>query len=140
MRNSVFVDASAWIGIIDENDRLHGTAQRTYNELLVKKTPFTTINWTVYEAISLVKGRRGYSQAYALWERITTPDLVTLVQITEEIEAAALNIFWRYRDKTWGVVDCASLVVMELMACEAAFAFDGHFKEASKQYGFRVIP
>lgn len=128
MRNSVFVDASAWIGIIDENDRLHETAQRTYNELLVKKTPFTTINWTVYEAISLVKGRRGYSQAYALWERITTPDLVTLVQITEEIEAAALNIFWRYRDKTWGVVDCASLIVMERMACGAAFAFDGHFK------------
>ncbi|MBM3236043.1 PIN domain-containing protein [Candidatus Poribacteria bacterium] len=140
MRNSVFIDASAWIGIIDENDRRYEIAQRTYNELLANKTPLTTINWTVYEAISLVKGRRGYSQAYTLWERITTSRLVTLVRITEDIEAAALNIFWRYRDKIWGVVDCASLVVMERMDCEAAFAFDGHFKESSRQYGFQVIP
>lgn len=43
MRNSVFIDASAWIGIINENDRRHEIAQRTYNELLAKKTPLTTI-------------------------------------------------------------------------------------------------
>jgi len=140
MRNSTFVDASAWVATVDENDWNYERAQRIYHELLNQKTPLTTTNWTAHEAITLTKSRIGYSQALTLWERITNSKLVTLVRITEEIEKTALNIFWRFRDKTWGVVDCASLVVMERMACEAAFAFDGHFKEASRQYGFRVIP
>jgi predicted nucleic acid-binding protein len=140
MKNSTFVDASAWIATVDESDQNYERAQRIYRELLANKTPLTTTNWTAHEAIILTKSRIGYSQAFTLWERITASKLVTLVRITEEIEAVALNIFWRYRDKTWGVVDCASLVVMERMACEAAFAFDGHFKEASRQYGFQVIP
>jgi len=140
MRNSTFMDASAWVATVDENDWNYEGARRIYRELLTKRIPLTTTNWTVYEAITLTKSRIGYSQAFTLWERITDSNLVTLVRITEDIETAALNIFWRFRDKTWGVVDCASLVVMERMACEAAFAFDGHFKEASRQYGFRVIP
>lgn len=50
-----------------------------------------------------------------------------------------MEIFWRYRDKTWGVVDCSSLVVMRALEFQRAFAFDAHFVEASRQFGFTVL-
>jgi uncharacterized protein len=55
-------------------------------------------------------------------------------------EARAIDLFFTYRDKTWGVVDCSSLVAMEDLGCRLAFGFDRHFTEASRQRGFEVLP
>ena len=62
-----------------------------------------------------------------------------LVAIDEGIEREALELFWRFQDKTWGVVDCSSLVVMEAVGSRSAFAYDEHFVEASRQFGFNVV-
>lgn len=39
----------------------------------------------------------------------------------------------------WGVVDCASLIIMERLGCKTVFAYDRHFVEASQQRGFVVL-
>jgi predicted nucleic acid-binding protein len=140
MNSPVLVDASAWIAIVDRGDYYHSIAQSTYDDLLTDEVLLVTTNWTGYEALSIVKSRIGYTQMISLWEQLNDPETVRLVYITEEIELAGLDIFLRYRDKTWGVVDCASLVVMDMAGCNQAFAFDTHFREASRQRGFEVIP
>lgn len=86
-----------------------------------------------------MKTKLGYQQAERLWERMVRPSVVTLIKVNERIEAAALQLFWRYQDKDWGVVDCSSLRIMEETGCQQAFAFDRHFTEASKQYGFSLV-
>ncbi len=101
--------------------------------------PLITSTWTAYEALTIVKTRLGYNQAERLWERIQRPSVVDLVTVDERIEAEALELFWEYKDKDWGVVDCASLVVMDGTDCRQAFAFDRHFVEASQQYGFSLV-
>ena len=63
-----------------------------------------------------------------------------LVRVTEDIETRALDLFFAYQDKSWGVVDCANLVVMEDLGCRQAFGFDHHFLEASRQRGFELLP
>ena len=97
------------------------------------------IQWTAYEALTIVKAKLGYGQAERLWRRIQRPSVVELVTVDERIEAEALDLFWRYKDKDWGVVDCASIVVMDGTGCRQAFAFDRHFMEASQQYGFLLV-
>jgi len=62
-----------------------------------------------------------------------------MIRVNPEIESAALKLFWRYRDKEWGVVDCASLVIMERTGCKTVFCYDRHFAEASRQRGFAVL-
>jgi len=64
---------------------------------------------------------------------------VELVAVDEQIERDALELFWRYQDKTWGVVDCSSLVVMEAVGSRSAFAYDKHFVDANRQFGFTVV-
>ena len=139
MSEPVFVDASAWVALTNTKDRYYTDATSIYRRLLQSATPLITSTWTAYEALTIVKVKLGYSQAERLWRRIQRPSVVELVTVDERIEAEALDLFWRYKDKDWGVVDCASIVVMDGTGCRQAFAFDRHFMEASQQYGFLLV-
>jgi predicted nucleic acid-binding protein len=139
MSEPVFVDASAWVAITNRRDRNHGEATKIFQRLLRSSTALVTTNWTADEALTIVKSRLGYSQAERLWRRMTSRAIVELVAVDEQIEGEALELFWRYQDKTWGVVDCSSLVVMQAVGSRSAFAYDAHCVEASRQYGFGVV-
>jgi predicted nucleic acid-binding protein len=139
MTQPVFVDASAWVAIANRRDTNHTEAAQIYRRLLESPTLLITTTWTTYEALTIVKSRLGFSQAQRLWDRMKSRSVVHLVWIDEQIEREALEIFWLYKDKKWGVVDCSSLVVMRAVGCRQAFAYDGHFIEASRQFGFSVV-
>jgi predicted nucleic acid-binding protein len=81
-----------------------------------------TTNWTAYEALTIAKSRLGFSQAEQLWDRIKSRAVIELVAVDEPIEREALKLFWRYQDKTGGMVDCSSLVVMYAVGCHHVFA------------------
>lgn len=140
MKQAVFVDASAWVAIINRRDAYHGVALDVYRELLASKAPLFTTSWTAYEALSLLKGRIGYEAAEKLWQILCDVRLVRLVRVGRALEAQGLKMFFDYRDKTWGVVDCTSLALMQLVACRRAFAFDSHFREAGRQQGLEILP
>ncbi len=107
MSEPVFVDASAWVAITNRKDRNHKEAAQIYRRLLESRTLMITTTWTSYEALTIVKSRLGFRQAERLWERIKSRAVVDLIWIDEKIEGAALQLFWRYKDKRWGVVDCS---------------------------------
>jgi uncharacterized protein len=138
MSQSVFVDASAWVAVTNRKDRNHREAVQIFRRFLGSSTRLVATTWTAYEALTIVKSRLGFSQAERLWARIRSRSVVDLVWIDEEIERDALELFWRYEDKKWGVVDCSSLLVMKAVECRQAFAYDAHFIEASRQFGFSV--
>ena len=140
MDNSpVFVDASGWIAIVSADDRNHKSAKLAYQKIVTQKTRIITTNWTLYEALSIIKDRIGHSQALSLWDLVRRFPLISLVKVTDDIETAGVGLFFRYTDKTCGVVDCTSLIVMEKTGCFKALAYDRHFKEASLQRGFEII-
>ena len=87
----------------------------------------------------MVKSRVGWEAASDLWELLSNPVVIEFAKVTPEIERRALELIFGYQDKTWGVVDCASLVVMEELGCRQAVAFDRHFVDASRQRGFAVL-
>jgi hypothetical protein len=136
---SVFVDASAWVAVINRRDQYHQVASTVYQQLLKEKMLMISSSWTVYEALSITKTRIGIEQAERLWKLVNDPEITQFVPVDLEIEAAALDLFFRYRDKDWGVVDCSSLIIMNRLGCRMAFAFDEHFREAAKQYGFELL-
>lgn len=128
----IFVDASAWYAAVDERD-LNQKRAKEYLEIAISaKEEIITTNWVAYEAYSLLKGRRNYTLARTLKGIIENPETVELYWIDPLIEASALEIFWNYQDKKWGVVDCASLVVMDIAGCDCALAYDSHFQLKTK--------
>src|SRR5882724_11082566 len=121
MSQPVCVDASAWVAITNRKDVNHRKAVQIFHRLLGASTRLIATTWTAYEALTIIKSRLGFSQAERLWDRFQAKALVDLVRIDEKIERDALDLFWRFRDKTWGVVDCSSLVVMEDLGCRHVF-------------------
>jgi predicted nucleic acid-binding protein len=139
MSQPVFVDASAWVAITNRKDANHRKAVQIFRRLLGTSTRLIATTWTAYEALTIVKSRLGYSQAERLWDRFQARALVDLVWIDEKFEREALDLFWRFRDKSWGVVDCSRLAVMQDLGCRHVVAYDRHFVEASRQYGFVIL-
>lgn len=135
----VFVDASGWLAAMNRRDQHHGIAQALVGEFLRGGIEMVTTNWTAYEALSILKSRTTPDLVTELWELLLDADAVAFTYVTPEIERRALDLFFGYRDKAWGVVDCASLIVMEELGCRRAVAFDRHFVEASRQRGFEVL-
>ena len=117
MSQPVFLDASAWVAVTNRKDQNHNESVQIYRRLLGSSTRLITTTWTAYEALTIVKSRLGFSQAERLWDRIKSRAVVDLVRIDQRIEKSALELFWRYEDKTWGVVECSSFVVMKSVGC-----------------------
>jgi predicted nucleic acid-binding protein len=139
MAELIFTDASAWIALIYTKDSYHQQASATYRSLVDKGCPLIVTNWVAYEALSFVRSRAGYAVTVALNQILHNQQLVWWEQVTPAIEEQAVQMFWRYEDKTWGIVDCASLVVMQLLGCQRAFGYDHHFVEAARQSGFHLL-
>ena len=136
---SAFVDASAWVAFFNRRDAHQVEARETMERLLRTGAPLATSTWTTYEAITIVRSKLGYGRARRLWQMANNRRIVTMIRVDPGGESAALRLFWRYRDKEWGVVDCASLVTMERIGCKTVFGYDRHFVEASRQRGFTVL-
>lgn len=134
------VDASAWLANTNRRDEHHSVARTLLDAFLAQRIQLATTTWTVYEALSMLKSLAGWNVAANLWALVTDHKAVVLVDVTKDIERRALDLFFGYRDKTWGVVDCANLVVMEDLGCRRAIGFDHHFREAGRQRGFELLP
>ena len=137
--NTVFTDASAWIALYHKRDNHHRTAWIVYEQLINEAKKFLTSNWVAYEAITILKNRVDYRTAKTLWDILQDSELSQIIHINSRLEKDAVDLFWRYQDKRWGVVDCSSILLMEREKCSLAFGYDSHFVEASRQYGFTLL-
>ena len=53
-----------------------------------------------------------------------------IVHVTSDLLARALILYEQRSDKTWGLVDCASFVVMRDAGVTEGFTNDEHFAQA----------
>ncbi len=125
------VDTSLWYAMADDRDPNHREAVL----LLAAPPPIhLTTNWIFGEAVTLVRGRLGHKAAVALGARLLHRPGSRIVRVQSEDEQAAWQIFQRYADKDFSLVDCTSFAVMRRLRIPRALAFDRHFQ----QMGFRV--
>ena len=61
--------------------------------------------------------------------------MARLVYVTPELLARALILYKKRSDKTWGLVDCVSFIVMQDAGVTEAFTNDEHFTQA----GFKCL-
>ena len=60
---------------------------------------------------------------------------VTIVHLNPILFKKGLKLYQAYQDKTWGLIDCVSFVVMRDMEMTDALTFDKHFAQA----GFNIL-
>jgi len=131
--SSVFLDASGLIAVANTDDQWHSRAEAAWNDLVGSNLPLITTSLVLFELGDGLSRINQRSLAIVLYDRLHASPRVQIVPASFELETAAWELFRQRPDKTWGVTDCASFIVMKQLGIEAAFTVDRHFEQAGFQ-------
>ena len=135
MSSSVFLDTNGWIALLNATEQLHQRAQDVWLELGQRGYRIVLTDWIIAETGNgLARSRARIIFADAI-DRISQNPLVDIVVVDQSLIARAIDQYRRYSDKSWGLVDCASFIVMQERGITEAFTSDHDFEQA----GFRCL-
>ncbi len=120
----VFVDTSALIALLDEDDHRHDEASTTFRSL-VATADLVTHNYVHVEAIAVATRRLGAQAARKLIDSLFPT--MTTVWVDEGLHRTALAAHRAVAGRV-SLVDEVSFAVMRQSGIEFAFAFDADFE------------
>jgi predicted nucleic acid-binding protein len=135
MSNEVFLDTAYAIALSVETDEHHKRAEELAEQLLAHQTPLVTTRAVLLEIGNALSKSRYRQAAGELLDALERDPQVEIVLITEELYKQALALFCSRLDKEWGLIDCASFIVMHERGLTHALTTDEHFEQA----GFRAL-
>ncbi len=131
----VFLDTNGWIALLNASDVLHPVAEATWLGLLEKGSTVVVTDWVVAETgngLARTRARTRFAEAV---DMVSSSPSARLIPVSDRHFERALELYASRPDKTWGLVDCASFVVMEDEGVTEAFTNDRHFEQA----GFKAL-
>ena len=132
MRELIFIDTGFVIGLIYEQDQYH---QQAINlSIKYEQYSFATTDAVFLELGNAVV-RHSKPKAIKIIEDFYTSDNINIVNLTPQLFEEAFNLYKQYEDKTWGLVDCLSFIVMWKLNINQFLTFDKHFSQA----GFNIL-
>jgi predicted nucleic acid-binding protein len=128
--NVVFLDTQGWFALLNAADNLHVAAKAEWNRLSDAGYSVLLTDWIIAETgngLARTAARPGFVESA---RRFLGDPLARVVTVTPELLARALILYQQRSDKTWGLVDCASFIVMRDEGVTEAFTNDEHFTQA----------
>lgn len=130
MSSSVFLDTNGWIALLNATEQLHQRAQDVWLELGTHGYRIVLTDWIIAETGNgLARSRARTTFADAV-DRIWQNPLVSIINVDRPLIARAIDQYRRYSDKSWGLVDCTSFIVMQDRGITDAFTSDHDFEQA----------
>jgi len=120
----VFVDTSALLAVLDEDDRHHAEAAEIFRTLLASAAELVTHNYIEIESLALVRRRLGSTAALVLTNGVL-PTMHTM-WVDEALHRAAIAA--HRGSASVSLVDQVSFEVMRREGIDTAFAFDADFE------------
>ena len=119
----VFVDTSAFIALLDEDDDRHQEAAETFRWLASTAT-MVTHNYVQVETVAVAKRRLGPSAVERLIDMLFP--LLRTIWVDESLHTSAVALL--RTEGSGSLVDQVSFIVMRHNAIDIAFAFDRDFQ------------
>ncbi len=135
MPAEVFLDAAYAIALAAPSDQLHPRAVALAERLEGGRTPMVTTQAVLLEIGNALSKRRYRSAAVELLSALVADPSIEVVPLSSELYAEAFDLYRGRSDKEWGLIDCASFVVMKARGITEALTADEHFEQA----GFRAL-
>jgi uncharacterized protein len=128
----VFVDTLFVIALINKRDQYHERAAELADQL--EGQPLLVTDAVLLE-IGNALARNFRHEAVDVIEEFFASEEVEIVRLDPDLFERAFSTYKGHQDKEWGLVDCASFVVMKEASVSAALTFDQHFVQA----GFKAM-
>ena len=130
-----FLDTSGWMALLNTDDRLHASALVAWREIVRSRRVVVVTDWIVAETGNGL-ARTGLRVTFARAARLLIGSAkFRLILIGDDLLIRSLDLYQSRPDKSWGLVDCASFVVMMQEGIRDAITSDHHFEQA----GFRCL-
>jgi uncharacterized protein len=132
---NLFIDTSAFLALLDEEDPNHADADRFWQEQEVEQYRLITTNYVLTETMALVQRRLGMPALRAFVHELS-PVIDHVEWIDAQTHADAVLALLAANRRPLGIVDCTSFATMHRLGISMAFVFDAHFEEQ----GFACLP
>ena len=129
-----FIDTSAFLAVLNAQDRFHPAARACWEQLLSDGAGLLTSNYVLLETTALLQSRFGI-EALRLFDASVLP-VLDVLWVDESLHRQAMSALLAANRRALSLVDCASFELLRRSGVEQVFTFDAYFGEQ----GFRVIP
>lgn len=132
---ALFLDTAYIYALFNMRDQWHERAAEWEEKIAAENRPLLTTELVLTEiadGLSSLKFRRN---AVGIIKALQQSSLVEIVPASSELFAKALTLYEQRPDKSWGLTDCASFVVMTENDLTDALTTDEHFRQA----GFKAL-
>jgi uncharacterized protein len=133
--NAVFLDTNGWLALLNASDQLHRRADAAWRSLGVRGCSVVLTDWVIAETGNSLARTRARERFAAIARTILSDPNCRVIFVTPGLLRRAVDLYRERADKQWGLVDCASFLVMADEQIDEAFTTDRHFEQA----GFKVI-
>lgn len=130
VRDKIFVDTLFIVASINQRDQYHQKALELAKAF--ETYPLITTDAVLLEVGNALSSNHKY-EAVELIEAFLDSDDVEVIGLTPDLFEDALSLYKQYQDKSYGLVDCVSFVVMKKNKVSRALTFDKHFVQAGFQ-------
>jgi predicted nucleic acid-binding protein len=127
-----FVDTAFILAVISEKDELHQKSRELVK--IYGTLPWMTTDLVLYEVANSLAGN-AKPQAQKIISEFLEADGIEIVYASPALFRKGFALYCKYADKTWGLVDCVSFVVMRENGITDALTNDKHFQQA----GFNAL-
>lgn len=126
----VFADAGYWIALLNPKDGLHTKAREI--SAVLGRARIVTSEMVLTEVLNAFasKGEPLRKAACELVDRIRSDPNAEIAPATSSAFRSALERYRSRTDKTWGLTDCTSFIIMEQMGITNALSADREFQQA----------
>ena len=127
-----FIDTQYVVALINQRDHHHDAAAKI--SINYVGAPLLTTDVVLVE-IGNALARRFKAKAIETIDYFDRAANIEVVRLTAGIFESAVALFRTHADKSWGMTDCISFVVMRQRGVQDALTYDRHFTQA----GFNAL-
>jgi len=129
--SGIFLDTGYLIALVNKKDNLHDIAIEASNKF---HGPFFTTQLILIELANSLCLPPQRQLAIDIIEKTKEDPLTTILSLSSDRFEKALSLYKKRSDKSWGMVDCFSFIVMDEFGIKQGLTFDEHFRQA----GYKV--
>lgn len=129
----IFLDTSGILALVNKRDRLYSFAQGTIDSLKSDGCRFFITDFILAEMGNALSKNKKLG-IIILRLLLNSPNIFRVKMDQIDFDEA-IDIYEKYSDKTWGLTDITSFVIMKKLDISEAFACDVHFE----QYGYNIL-
>ncbi len=123
-----FVDTAFVVALVNQNDQFHAQAAELSKKY--ENEPLIMTDMILFE-IGNALARNYKHEAVQIIKAFRSSAQTLIIELNSALLGRAFDMYEKYDDKSWGMVDCLSFVVMQDYEIKDALTSDYHFKQAS---------